>query len=125
MSPHDWVDRGTRADQSTDEAKVSTRSRRGLDWFTFFVADLQTGFGPFVAIYLTAHAWSQSEIGLVLTVGGLVALAGQMPGGAIVDSVRSPRTAAGFAVVGIGLSALALAASVSYTHLTLPTILLV
>jgi len=110
LSPHDWVDRGTRADQTTDEAKVSTRSRRGLDWFTFFVADLQTGFGPFVAIYLTAHAWSQSEIGLVLTVGGLVALAGQMPGGAIVDSVRSPRTAAGFAVVGIGLSALALAA---------------
>ena len=25
-------------------------SARGLDWFTFFLADIQTGFGPFVAI---------------------------------------------------------------------------
>jgi isocitrate lyase len=29
-------------------------SARGLDWFTFFLADIRTGFGPFVAIYLTA-----------------------------------------------------------------------
>ena len=25
----------------------SQRSLRGLDWFNFFVADVQTGFGPF------------------------------------------------------------------------------
>jgi hypothetical protein len=42
-------------------------SERGLDWFTFFLADIQTGFGPFVAVYLTAHAWAQFDIGLVLT----------------------------------------------------------
>ena len=59
---------------------------RGLDWFTLFLADIQTGFGPFVAIYLTAHAWPQFDIGLVLTAGGLVALACQMPGGALVDA---------------------------------------
>jgi hypothetical protein len=47
------------------------RSARGLDWFTFFLADIQTGFGPFVAIYLTAHQWAQFDIGLVLTAGGL------------------------------------------------------
>jgi|GraSoi_2013_60cm_1033757.scaffolds.fasta_scaffold74673_1 isocitrate lyase len=28
----------------------SSASARGLDWFTFFLADIQTGFGPFVAI---------------------------------------------------------------------------
>ena len=54
-----------------------------------FWVDIQTGFGPFVAIYLTAHAWPQFDIGLVLTAGGLVALACQMPGGALVDAVRS------------------------------------
>jgi hypothetical protein len=27
----------------------SQRSLRGLDWFIFFLADVQTGFGPFVA----------------------------------------------------------------------------
>jgi MFS family permease len=70
---------------------------------------VQTGFGPFVAVYLTAHAWTQADIGLVLTVGGLVALFGQMPGGALVDALRSARWAASVAVLAIGLSALALA----------------
>ena len=40
---------------------------------------------PFVAVYLTAHAWAQFDIDLILTAGGLVALAGQMPGGALVE----------------------------------------
>jgi MFS family permease len=88
---------------------ASPGSVRGLDWFTFFLADIQTGFGPFVAIYLTAHEWAQFDIGLVLTAGGLVALAGQMPGGALVDAMRSARLVATLAVVGICLSALALA----------------
>ncbi|MBX6327754.1 MAG: MFS transporter [Pseudolabrys sp.] len=82
---------------------------RGLDWFSFFLADIQTGFGPFVAIYLTAHAWTQSEIGLVLTVGGLVALVGQMPGGLAVDMIRARRLLAGLAVIAICLSSLVLA----------------
>src|SRR5258707_2200777 len=87
----------------------SSASARGLDWFTFFLADIQTGFGPFVAIYLTAHAWPQFDIGLVLTAGGLAALACQLPGGALVDAVRSARLVAALAVAAICLSALALA----------------
>jgi MFS family permease len=82
---------------------------RGLDWFVFFTADIQTGFGPFVAVYLTTQAWTQVDIGLVLTAGGLIALVGQMPGGAVVDAARSERFVAALAVVAIGASALALA----------------
>jgi MFS family permease len=88
---------------------------RGLDWFNFFLADIQTGFGPFVAIYLTAQAWTQFDIGLVLTAGGLVALACQMPGGALVDAVRSARFVAGLAIAAICLSALALAIWPTFT----------
>jgi MFS family permease len=97
--------------QTTPAARsaASAGSARGLDWFTFFLADIQTGFGPFVAIYLTAHQWAQLDIGLVLTAGGLVALAGQMPGGALVDAIRSARLVAILAIIGICLSALALA----------------
>jgi MFS family permease len=62
-----------------------------------------------VAVYLTAHAWTQFDIGLVLTAGGLAALAGQMPGGALVDAVRSARLLGGCAIAAICLSALALA----------------
>jgi MFS family permease len=82
---------------------------RGLDWFSFFLADIQTGFGPFVAVYLTAHAWPQLDIGLVLTIGGLVALMFQMPGGALVDAVRSHRLVASVAIGAICMSALSLA----------------
>ncbi len=88
----------------------SRRSLRGLDWFVFFVADVQTGFGAFVAVYLTAEKWTQVDIGLILTIGSLVSLAAQIPGGAIVDAVRSIRWAAASAVVAIGTSAFTLAA---------------
>jgi predicted MFS family arabinose efflux permease len=83
---------------------------RGLDWFIFFLADVQTGFGPFIAVYLTTQKWTQVEIGLVLSIGGVVGLIGQMPGGAIVDAARSERLVAGLAVMTIGISALAYAA---------------
>jgi MFS family permease len=84
----------------------SRQSLRGLDWFIFFLADVQTGFGPFVAVYLTTQKWTQVEIGLVLSIGGIVGLIGQMPGGAIVDAARSERLVAGLAVATIGVSAL-------------------
>jgi MFS family permease len=81
-------------------------SLRGLDWFIFFLADVQTGFGPFVAVYLTTQKWTQAQIGLVLSIGGIIGLIGQMPGGAIVDAARSERLVAGIAVATIGVSAL-------------------
>jgi MFS family permease len=88
----------------------SRESQRGLDWFIFFLADVQTGFGPFVAVYLTTQKWTQVEIGFVLSIGGIIGLIGQMPGGAIVDAARSERLVAGLAVATIGASALAYAA---------------
>ena len=88
----------------------SRASLRGLDWFVFFLADVQTGFGPFVSVYLTAQAWTQVDIGLVLTLGSLIALAGQMPGGAVVDAARSERLVAACGVIAISASAIALAA---------------
>src|SRR5205807_4895286 len=88
----------------------SRQSLRGLDWFIFFLADVQTGFGPFIAVYLTTQKWTQVEIGFVLSIAGLVGLIGQMPGGAIVDAARSERLMAAFAVATIGAAALSYAA---------------
>jgi MFS family permease len=76
----------------------------------FFVADVQTGFGPFVSVYLTAQRWTQIDIGLVLSAAGFVSLIGQMPGGALVDAARSERRVAAIAVAAICISALAYAA---------------
>src|ERR1700738_3737689 len=109
------IDSIGRTDATSDGGPMpphpSRRSLRGLDWFIFFVADVQTGFGPFVAVYLTAQKWTQVDIGLILSVGGLVALIGQMPGGALVDAAKSERLVAGIAITMIALSALAYAAS--------------
>jgi MFS family permease len=92
------------------ELAPSARSLRGLDWFVFFVADVQTGFGPFVSVFLTTQKWTQFDIGLVLSAAGFVSLIGQMPGGALVDAARSERRVAGIAVTAICLSALGYAA---------------
>ncbi|WP_334420284.1 MULTISPECIES: MFS transporter [unclassified Bradyrhizobium] len=94
---------------SSERPKPSRESQRGLDWFIFFLADVQTGFGPFIAVYLTTQKWTQVEIGFVLSIGGIIGLLGQMPGGAVVDAARSERLVAGLAVATIGCAALAYA----------------
>jgi MFS family permease len=85
----------------------SAKSLRGLDWFIFFLADVQTGFGPFVAVYLTSQKWTQVDIGLVLTSAGFASLLCQVPAGALVDAARSERFVAGAALATIALAALA------------------
>ncbi len=92
-----------------DYSPASQQSLRGLDWFTFFLGDIQTGFGPFIAVYLSTQKWNQTDIGLVLSVGALASLFSQIPGGWLVDGVRSERSAAAAAVAAIGVSAFIIA----------------
>jgi MFS family permease len=87
----------------------SYRSQRGLDYFAFFLADIQVGWGPFVAAYLTSTGWTQLDIGLILTAGTLAAMALQILIGALVDHVPAKRLLAAIAVAAISGSALLLA----------------
>src|ERR1700726_1440889 len=87
-----------------------TRSLRGLDWLNFFVANFQTGFGPFLSVYLTGAGWTQGAIGAALSAGTVTAMAAQVPGGAFVDAVRSKRAAVAAAIAAIAASALLIAA---------------
>ena len=68
---------------------ISARSRLGLDWTNFFISDVQTSFGSFVAFYLAGLNWSKPDVGLVLTIGGLAAVISLVPGGALADGVRT------------------------------------
>lgn len=70
------------------EQTASRQTRRGLDWFNFFLADVQTGFGAFVAYYLADLRWSPENVGLVLTIGRLVSALALIPGGALADGIR-------------------------------------
>jgi MFS family permease len=90
-------------------AVSAARELPGLDWLNFFVANFQTGFGPFISVYLTSAGWTQSAIGAALSTGTIASMASQVPAGALVDAMRSKRMAAAAAIAAIGVSALAIA----------------
>lgn len=80
--------------------------RRTLDALNFFVADAQTGFGPYIASYLTEQGWSASGIGAALSVGTVTALVSQLPGGALVDRLHDKRRGAAVAWAALAAAAL-------------------
>ena len=91
------------------DGTLPARSPRALDLLNFFVADVQTGFGPFVAVYLTTHKWTQVQIGFALTLGTVVAMISQIPAGALVDAAHNKRIVASGALIAVIVAALLLA----------------
>jgi MFS family permease len=75
----------------TVSASSPQRSLQAVQWLNFFIADVQTGLGPFLAAYLAASGWNAAGVGFALTFGGLVTVATQTPAGAIVDAVHRKR----------------------------------
>jgi hypothetical protein len=67
---------------------------RGLDGVNLFLAGALSGFGPYVAVFLAEQNWTQRDIGFVLTTAGFVGLLSQIPGGELLDAIRSKRTLA-------------------------------
>ncbi|WP_018387389.1 MFS transporter [Ancylobacter sp. FA202] len=66
-----------------------------------FLADVRDGLGPFLGVFLQEKSWSPAEIGLVMTLGGLVAMVATMPMGALVDASRAKRAIIVFGSVAI------------------------
>jgi MFS family permease len=91
-------------------AQPSRGQQLALDWFNFLVSNAQTGFGAFVAVYLTSQAWTQGQIGLMLSVGTVASIVSQVPAGAVVDALASKRLAAFAACATISVCALLIGA---------------
>ena len=94
---------GTTAPPARSEAAAASR---GLDYFNLFVANVQTGFGPFIAVYLSGQSWTQTAIGVALSVGTVSSMASQVPAGALVDAIRNKTRVAAFSVLVFTASAL-------------------
>ncbi len=90
-----------------------TKSIRSIEWLTFFLADVQTGLGPFLAAYLAASGWNPGSVGYALTFGGLVSVAMQTPAGALIDATRRKR-----ALMAISLAVLVAGAVLLMGHLS-------
>src|SRR5215510_3783075 len=84
----------------------SSPSLNGLDGVNFFLAGMQAGFGPFVAVLLADEGWSQQNIGFVLSIGGLAALLSQVPAGELLDATPSKRLLVALAAIVVALSAM-------------------
>lgn len=84
-------------------------SQRGLDWLNFFIGAALTGFGAFIPVYLTLNAWTQAQIGVVLSAQTVTSMVCQVPGGALVDAVPRRRLVLAAAIIGVAASALVLA----------------
>jgi len=89
----------------------------------FFLADVQTGFGAFVAFYLAELGWSKGQVGLALAVGTLSGVASQIPGGALIDALPWKRALAAAGIAMICASALILALIPSFTLVFIAEIL--
>jgi MFS family permease len=85
---------------------IALRCQFGLNGLNFFTAAMQTAFGPFFAVYLTQQGWSQTNIGVALSVGTAAALAFQLPGGWIVDAIHVKRLATALALLLLAISTL-------------------
>jgi MFS family permease len=85
-------------------------ARLGLNALNFFLAAAQTGFGPFIAVYLAQRGWSQTDIGVALSIGTASSVASQLPSGMLVDLVHQKRGLTAAALVLLGASALLLIA---------------
>jgi MFS family permease len=80
------------------------RSLRSLEWLNFFLADVQTRLGPFLAAYLASSGWNPGRVGYALTFGELASVALQTPAGAVIDATRRKKAvlAAGLGVLVAG-----------------------
>ena len=88
------------------DASPTTASLHGLDGVNFFLAGVLAGFGPYVAVYLADQKWTQEKIGFVLSASALAGLLSQVPGGELLDNIRSKRVIVALGVLVVALSAM-------------------
>jgi MFS family permease len=79
---------------------------RAFDAVNLFVAGTLAGFGPFVALFLTQQGWPPGRIGFALTAGTVSGLLAPLPGGELLDRMRSKTLLLAVGIGIIGLSAL-------------------
>jgi MFS family permease len=96
------------------EPPPSRSSLRGLDAVNLFLAGALSGFGPYVAVFLAEQKWTQRNIGFVLTAGGLAGLLSQLPGGELLDAIRSKRLVVALGAIMVAASALIIALRPSF-----------
>lgn len=88
----------------------SRRSLRALDALNFTFADVQTGVGPYLAIYLVGvRHFDAASVGIATSAAGFATVIAQTPAGAVIDGATFKRTLLAIAACVGGVGAIALA----------------
>jgi MFS family permease len=96
---------------SADEGVIEQARRAGfrsrsLDAVNFLLADVRGALGPYLNVFLiTQQHWSQTEVGWVTTISGLLGLVAQTPAGAAIDATRRKRGVVVLALVILAIGA--------------------
>ncbi|UJR32696.1 hypothetical protein I4U23_020155 [Adineta vaga] len=84
----------------------SIQSRRGLDWFCFFLSDVLNGVDSFLSAYLAGKNWGPQRIGIALSASSFTTMISQIPMGALVDNIRNKQILIAIGVLIIPITAL-------------------
>ena len=97
------------------DVRSPKRCHLSLDALNFFLADVRGGLGPYLNVFLvTQQGWSQSSVGVVTTIGGLIGLAAQTPAGAAIDATPAKLGVILIALVGLAIGAVTIYAAPSF-----------
>ncbi|QNN44005.1 MFS transporter [Pedobacter roseus] len=78
--------RATTASNMENPTPSKARSLNCLNWLNFSAADVATGLGPFLAVYLASNLkWDPSEIGIAIGAMSLATVIAQSPAGWFCD----------------------------------------
>ncbi len=79
---------------------------RSLDALNFLLADVRGALGPYLNVFLvTQRHWSQTQVGWVTTISGLLGLVAQTPAGGAIDATTRKRGAVVIALVFLAVGA--------------------
>ena len=96
-----------------------------LDAINFFLADVRGALGPYLNVFLvTQQHWSQSQVGAMTTVAGLLGLAVQTPIGAAIDVTLAKRGVIILAVTVLGIGASVIFAWPTFGPVSIATVVM-
>lgn len=94
----------------SDSYDRAAANRVPLDWVNILLADVQSGVGPFLAVFLTSSQhWQPGAAGLALTVGGIATVLARPLAGELVDVLIAKRTLIALASAAVALASIVMA----------------
>jgi MFS family permease len=83
-----------------------------LDALNFLLADVRGALGPYLNVFLvTQQHWSQTQVGWVTTVSGLLGIVAQTPAGGAIDATGRKRAAVVWALIVLAAGAVVIFAA--------------